>query len=93
MAQTGKGYGRHMDTMCKLEDRIASDTGLSEQAVRQLMREAFLLEGTETPVGGRDAFRGGCPTARWNSLWGVTRAAPACHQPFINRVTIGSGHG
>ena len=30
--------------MCDPEDRIASDTGLSEQALRQLMREAFLLE-------------------------------------------------
>ena len=30
--------------MCNLEDRIASDTGLSEQELRQLMREAFLLE-------------------------------------------------
>ena len=30
--------------MCDLEDRIASDTDLSEQALRQLMREAFLLE-------------------------------------------------
>ena len=33
-----------MDAMCDLEDRIASDTDLSEQALRQLMREAFLLE-------------------------------------------------
>jgi len=33
-----------MDAMCKLEDRIASDTGFLEQALRQLMREAFLLE-------------------------------------------------
>jgi hypothetical protein len=33
-----------MDAMCKLEDRLASDTGLSEQALRQLMREALLLE-------------------------------------------------
>jgi hypothetical protein len=33
-----------MDAMCDPEDRIASDTGLSEQALRQLMREAFLLE-------------------------------------------------
>jgi hypothetical protein len=31
-------------TMCDLEDRIASETGLSEQALRQLMKEAFLLE-------------------------------------------------
>jgi hypothetical protein len=32
--------------MCDLEDRIASDyeTGFSEQALRQLMKEAFLLE-------------------------------------------------
>jgi hypothetical protein len=32
--------------MCDLEDRIASDyeTGLSEQALRQLMKEAFLIE-------------------------------------------------
>ena len=32
--------------MCDLEDRIASDyeTGCSEQALRQLMKEAFLLE-------------------------------------------------
>ena len=32
--------------MCDLEDRIASDyeTDFSEQALRQLMREAFLLE-------------------------------------------------
>jgi hypothetical protein len=30
--------------MCDLEDRIASETGLSEQALRQLMKEAFLLE-------------------------------------------------
>jgi len=33
-----------MDAMCDPEDRIASDSGLSEQALRQLMREAFLLE-------------------------------------------------
>ena len=33
-----------MDAICDPEDRIASDTGLSEQALRQLMREAFLLE-------------------------------------------------
>ena len=33
-----------MDAMCDPEDRIASDTGLSEQELRQLMREAFLLE-------------------------------------------------
>jgi len=33
-----------MDAMCDPEDRIANDTGLSEQALRQLMREAFLLE-------------------------------------------------
>ena len=30
--------------MCDLEDQIASETGLSEQALRQLMKEAFLLE-------------------------------------------------
>ena len=32
--------------MCDLEDRIASDyeAGFSEQALRQLMKEAFLLE-------------------------------------------------
>jgi hypothetical protein len=30
--------------VCDLEDRTASNTGLSEQALRQLMREAFLLE-------------------------------------------------
>jgi hypothetical protein len=33
--------------MCDLEDRIASEyyeTGFSEQALRQLMKEAFLLE-------------------------------------------------
>ena len=30
--------------LCDLEDRIASETGLSEQALRQLMKEAFLLE-------------------------------------------------
>jgi hypothetical protein len=30
--------------VCDLGDRIASETGLSEQALRQLMREAFLLE-------------------------------------------------
>ena len=32
--------------MCDLEDRIASDyeTGFSEQALRQLMKETFLLE-------------------------------------------------
>ena len=32
--------------MCDLEDRSASDyeTGFSEQALRQLMKEAFLLE-------------------------------------------------
>jgi hypothetical protein len=29
--------------MCDL-DRIASETGFSEQALRQLMKEAFLLE-------------------------------------------------
>ena len=29
---------------CGLEDQIASETGLSEQALRQLMKEAFLLE-------------------------------------------------
>ena len=35
-----------MDAMCDLEDRIASDyeTGFSEQALWQLMKEAFLLE-------------------------------------------------
>ena len=33
-----------MDAICDPEDRIASDTGLSEQALRQLMKEAFLLE-------------------------------------------------
>jgi len=33
-----------MDAMCDPEDRIASDSGLSEQALRQLMREAFLHE-------------------------------------------------
>ena len=30
--------------MCDLEDRIASETGLSEQTLRQLMKAAFLLE-------------------------------------------------
>jgi hypothetical protein len=30
--------------MCDLEHRSASETGLSEQALRQLMKEAFLLE-------------------------------------------------
>jgi len=30
--------------MCDLEDRIASEMGLSEQALRQLMKEAFLIE-------------------------------------------------
>jgi hypothetical protein len=30
--------------MCDPEDRAASETGLSEQALRQLMKEAFLLE-------------------------------------------------
>jgi hypothetical protein len=33
-----------MDAMCDPEDRIASDTGFSAQALRQLMKEAFLLE-------------------------------------------------
>jgi hypothetical protein len=40
--------GDMMDTttiaMCDLKDRIASETGFSEQALRQLMKEAFLLE-------------------------------------------------
>jgi hypothetical protein len=30
--------------MCDLEDRVARETGFSEQALRQLMKEAFLLE-------------------------------------------------
>ena len=30
--------------MCDLEDQIASATGLSEQTLRQLMKQAFLLE-------------------------------------------------
>jgi len=30
--------------MCDLEDRIASETGLSEQTLRQLMKAALLLE-------------------------------------------------
>ena len=46
-AMASKGEG-DMDAtaiaMCDLEDQIASETGLSEQALRQLMKEAFLLE-------------------------------------------------
>jgi hypothetical protein len=30
--------------VCDLDDRSASETGFSEQALRQLMKEAFLLE-------------------------------------------------
>jgi len=33
-----------MDAICDSEDQIASEMGFSEQALRQLMKEAFLLE-------------------------------------------------
>jgi hypothetical protein len=36
--------------MCNL-DQIASETGFSEQALRQLMKEAFLRDGTEARMG------------------------------------------
>jgi hypothetical protein len=39
--------------MCDLEDRIASETGLSEQTLRQLMKAAFLLERRKSARWGR----------------------------------------
>jgi hypothetical protein len=43
---------------CDLEDRIASETGLSEQALRQLMKEAFLLEIERKPQMGEAILSG-----------------------------------
>jgi hypothetical protein len=48
IASYGAKMGGDMDAtnvaMCDLEDRVARETGFSEQALRQLMKEAFLLE-------------------------------------------------
>ena len=46
--------------MCDLEDRIASETGLSEQTLRQLMKAAFLLERRKSARWGRR-----CSPGRW----------------------------
>jgi hypothetical protein len=61
-AMASKGEG-DMDAttiaMCDLEGRIASETGLSEQALRQLMKEAFLPCSLATTLLSIEIFHAG----------------------------------
>ena len=82
-----------MDAICDPEDRIASDTGLSEQALRQLMREAFLLEMEQKRQLGETMLSGKVARQRDGIRYGSDQGGPGCRQPFVNRVAIGSGHG
>jgi hypothetical protein len=78
MVQNGEG---DMDAMCDPEDRIASDTGLSVQALRQLMS----CSKWNRNVGwGRRCSSGRLPDGAMESVTGSDQGGPAA---------IGSGHG
>jgi len=82
-----------MDAICDSEDQIASEMGFSEQALRQLMKEAFLLEMERKRQMGEAILSGKVARQRDGIRYGSDQGGPGCRQPFVNRVAIGSGHG
>ena len=80
--------------MCDLEDRIASDyeTGFSEQALRQLMKETFLLEMERKRQMGEAILSGGLDSARLEKT-GVLRKSAAKIRRFKSEVQQGSIDG
>ena len=77
--------------MCDLEDRIASDyeTGFSEQALRQLMKETFLLEMERKRQMGEAILSGGLDSARLDQCigWASSGAGLGNHCVAIVRLT------
>jgi hypothetical protein len=65
---------------CDLHDRITRETGLSEEAVRQMMKKECLLW-----IEKMRQFGEGCSPGRWRHSPSTGRTSPSPNRPKIPR--------